>query len=330
MNKLILLLLILLTSACSNTKDSPIPDNSNNTPIVTSEATYTVTEIDGLVYAEGLSHNTWNSSTTSTMSLELDVYIPNNAPENRPAIVLIHGGGFNGGSRKQGNIVNIARHFAERGWVAFSIDYRVKGDMGTIPNEWTQFALNNSSLASFDDIVKLYPATRDAKAAIRWVYTNADTYNINTDYITVGGGSAGCFLSIALGTTEAEDYTNELTIVEDPTLSTTNLGQPTKVHTIIDFWGGDILVTLSDSIYGLKRFDSDDSPILIVHGDNDATVDFSNAESLRATYQSTGVDYEFHRLTGEGHAAWNVMVNSMTLSELARDFVVRKQNLIVE
>ena len=64
---------------------------------------------------------------------------------------------------------------------------------------------------------------RDVKVAIRWLYANSETYNIDTNYITVGGGSTGVFLSIYLGVTEPEDYTNELSIAEDPTLSSTPL-----------------------------------------------------------------------------------------------------------
>jgi para-nitrobenzyl esterase len=55
------------------------------------------------------------------------------------------------------------------------------------------------------------------------LYANSETYNIDTNYITVGGGSTGVFLSIYLGVTEPEDYTNELSIAEDPTLSSTPL-----------------------------------------------------------------------------------------------------------
>ena len=32
---------------------------------------------------------------------------------------------------------------------------------------------------------------QDSKAALRWIIANSNIYKINTDYITVGGNSAG-------------------------------------------------------------------------------------------------------------------------------------------
>jgi para-nitrobenzyl esterase len=217
----------------------------------------------------------------------------------------------------------MANYFASRGWVVFSLDYRLKSDKGTVPAIWKQSTSN-------DDILKVYPANRDVKAAIRWLYANSETYNIDTDYITVGGGSAGALLSISLGVTDAEDYTNELSITEDPTLSTTNINQPAKVHTIIDFWGGEAYVKILELLYGLQRFDSNDALILIAHGTNDNIVDFSSAETLKNNYQITGVDYEFHPLQGFGHSAWDATVNGKSLSDLAFDFITLEQEMVIE
>jgi len=83
-------------------------------------------------------------------------------------------------------------------------------------------------------------------------------------------------------------------------------------------------------VFGVQRFDATDAPILIVHGDSDLVVNFSQAEDLRDRYQATGADYEFHRLVGAGHGPWNATVDGMSLSELAADFIIRKQGLVVE
>ena len=148
-------------------------------------------------------------------------------------------------------------YFAARGWVVFSLDDRLKSDKGTVPSDWEQNI-------SDEDVLKMYPANRDVKVAIRWLYANSETYNIDTDYITVAGGSAGALLSIYLGVTDAEDYTNELSVTEDPTLSTSNINQPGKVHTIIEFWGGEAYVKILELLYGLQRFDSNDHQFLLL------------------------------------------------------------------
>jgi para-nitrobenzyl esterase len=323
MNLIILGLVFLITACNKNDESIPTQPNNEEKVIVKAESTYSINLVESITYAEALIHDDWNSSTTTVIPLKLDAYIPENSLLKRPAFVLIHGGGLDFGSRTDPNIVNMANYFASRGWVVFSLDYRLKSDKGTVPAIWKQSTSN-------DDILKVYPANRDVKAAIRWLYANSETYNIDTDYITVGGGSAGALLSISLGVTDAEDYTNELSITEDPTLSTTNINQPAKVHTIIDFWGGEAYVKILELLYGLQRFDSNDAPILIAHGTNDNIVDFSSAETLKNNYQITGVDYEFHPLQGFGHSAWDATVNGKSLSDLAFDFITLEQEMVIE
>ena len=316
--------LVFLIAACDKNEETiPIQPNNNEKVIVKAESTYSINLVECITYAEALKHDDWNSSTTSTIQLKLDAYIPENSLLKRPAFVLIHGGGLDNGSRTDPNIVNMANYFASRGWVVFSLDYRLKSDKGTVPLDWEQNTSN-------EDILKMYPANRDVKAAIRWLYTNSETYNIDTDYITVGGGSAGALLSISLGVTEAEDYTNELSITEDPTLSTTNMNQPSEVHTIINFWGGEAYVKILELVYGLQRFDSNDAPILIAHGTNDNIVDFSSAEILEIKYQITGIGYEFYPLDGFGHSAWDATVNGKSLSDLAYEFIILEQEITID
>ncbi len=316
--------LFFLITAC-NKKDESIAMELDHKEkvIVKAASTYTVNLVQNITYAEALKHNDWNGTTTSKIELKLDAYIPENALLKRPAFVLIHGGGLDIGSRTDPNIVDMAHYFASRGWVVFSLDYRMKSDKGTVPLAWEQKTSN-------EDVLKIYPANRDVKAAIRWLYANSETYNIDTDYITVGGGSAGAFLSISLGVTEAEDYTNELSIAEDPTLSSTNLRQPSKVHTIINFWGGEAYVKILELVYGLERFDSNDAPILIAHGTDDNIVAFSSAEILEKKYQRTGIYYEFYPLDGFKHSAWDATVNGKSLSDLAFDFITLEQEMVIE
>lgn len=332
MQKIIFLTILIFIISCQNDEDS-IPETPDQTvPVVKLDATYDVSVLDGddnlnQIYALGLKHSEWNNSNTSIDSIKLDIYLPELAPNNRPAIFLIHGGALQNGSRKQPRIVQLGNYFASRGWVAISLDYRLQGDKGTTPELWETFFENS---ANSDDQMAIYPANRDVKAAVRWLYANAETYSINTNYITACGNSAGALLSISLGITNEEDFKNELTEVEDQTLSSTNLNKPSKIHTIIDFWGGGGHVIAHNVVYGVDRFDVNDAPILIVHGDDDQIVPFNQAEALRDKYEMTGATYEFHQLVGAGHEAWNETVNGKNLAELAADFIVRQQNLIVE
>jgi len=67
---------------------------------VFAEPTFEVVATEDVVYAQGLSHDTWGSDAVETMDLLLDVYEPVRSDDAvMPAIVMIHGGGFTGGSK---------------------------------------------------------------------------------------------------------------------------------------------------------------------------------------------------------------------------------------
>ncbi|XDD46890.1 carboxylesterase family protein [Leptospira sp. WS39.C2] len=301
---------------------------ANIPPTVKQNETYTVSKSTH-VYAQALTHNAWNPTTSAVVNLSLDLYLPENAPTNRPAMILIHGGGFSTGSKDDTNIVAMANYFAKRGWVCISINYRLMGVFGTLSTAWGTYVQANVVVGERQQSFAMYPAARDAKAAVRWLYANATTYGINTNYVTALGGSAGSFLANMLGVTNVSDFRDESLTVTDTTLSSTNLSFGSTIHTIIDHWGGINHMTYLQAITGQSRFDANDPPISIVHGTADADVPFSQAEALRDAYISTGALYEFNRLEGAGHSAWSATINGKTLSENAFQFITTKQKLNV-
>src|SRR4051794_33439075 len=95
----------------------------------------------------------------------------------RPAIVVIHGGGWLEGDKSSfasrqdrvpGNIVD----FAALGFVAVSINYRLSGE------------------APFP------AALEDCKSAVRWLRAHARDYNLDPDHIGAYGNSAGGHLAL--------------------------------------------------------------------------------------------------------------------------------------
>lgn len=323
-------ILLLLTVISSCKKDKTTNTNVSNLMSVKSAPTYTVVVEQNITYCQGLRHQTLNSTSYSIMDLKLDVYKPANNTKKKPAILLIHGGGFSGGDKNDVNIVNLANYFASRGWVAFSINYRLLGDKGTVPTQWIQYAQNSVPVVDQSQFLTMYPAHRDAKAAIRWVIANADNYNIDTNYITMGGGSAGAIVATTLGITNTTDFTNEISSNTDPTLSTTNLNKTYTIKTILDFWGSGVAVTATNNIYGYQRFDRSDAPIMIAHGTADSTVKYTNAIELQNIYTSTGATHKLYTLVNRGHGPWDAVVNGKKLEELSFDFIVEQQKLIVE
>ena len=329
MNKIFASLLMMLSLISCDKDDDNIVIDESSSPTVKLNANYEVTITEDIIYAEGLSHDSWNSSNTNEFPLFMDSYVPENDLQNRPMLLLIHGGAFVGGSKQQEAIVDMANYYASRGFVVFSIDYRLRDHMGTIPQEWID-ATSGSAPANLNQIYAMYPAHRDAKAALRWIIANADNYHINTDYITVGGGSAGAIISIGLGASELSDYKDEISLSEDNTLSTTNLSQTYEVQTILDFWGSNASIEILELIYGHQRFDSNDPAIFIAHGTEDTTVPFSSAEDLKTICETNEIDFVYYPIEGRGHGPWNAIVNEKSLSDLSFEFIVENQNLNVE
>lgn len=331
MRILTIVLFVFFATKVASQKKTSNPNSSNiNNPKVTSKAVFKINVSKDVVYGKGLQHESWGSKQAEEMDLLLDVYAPDNNSNNRPAILLIHGGGFKGGSKEQTKIVSMLKYFATRGWVAFSINYRLKKHKGTVPDSWMQYAVENIPNNDYGHLLRIYPAQRDAKAALRWIVANASQYHINTDYITVGGSSAGAITAVNIGVGNPEDYANEITQKQDPTLQTTNRNQTYKVASILDFWGSDVALDLLHKIEGKQSFDATDPPILIVHGVEDTVVPFAEAKKLRDFYIKTGVPYDYYPCEKYAHGAWKALFNGKTLEDISFEFVVKHQKLCVQ
>lgn len=112
--------------------------------------------------------------------LQLDLYLPADKQQIKgPAIIFVHGGGWRSGYRT--NFTPFAIAMAERGYAAATISYRLSPEAQ-------------------------YPAAiQDAKAAIRWLRSNAEKYGIDGEKIAIAGGSAGGQIAALTGVTGAID-----------------------------------------------------------------------------------------------------------------------------
>lgn len=294
------------------------------------QAFYEVKEIKDIVYGQGLVRDSWEVQEYREKDLTLDLYEPANFDGLKPAIIMVHGGGLITGSKEHGPIVRMCQYFASRGWLAVSINYRLNDDCGMIPDQWEETVSSNPLFEGLDTARAIYPAARDTKAAVRWLYAHSDEYGIDTDYISLGGGSAGAYLSIAVGGTEEDDYLAEISNDLDWTLETTYPDYPSQVHTLLDFWGGPGFANSIQVVYGKEVFGPDTPPILIVHGDEDKVVNYNNASRLVGICETNDLDYELITLEGQGHSAWQAQVDGQTLEEIAFRFVLERQELTVD
>jgi acetyl esterase/lipase len=181
-------------------------------------------------------------------ALRLDVFQPQDDPEGlRPAVVWLHGGGLTHGGR--GEMTDYARRFAQRGYVAVTIDYRL------FPLEFDYRNLNDPVA----EVARL-AAQHDAQAAVRWLRANAPDLRVDPGKIVVGGYSSGGTTALAVAFRP-----------DDPGESG-NPGHSSAVAGAVIISGSPLNITRSGSTM----------PILLVHGDKDRKAPHKDAQEACA------------------------------------------------
>ena len=108
------------------------------------------------------------------VTVKVDVDRPDDA-RILPAVLMVHGGGWTGGSKEA--MRPLARALAARGWVVVSTSYRLAGQAP-------------------------YPAAlHDVKAAVRWLRAHASEFGVDPQRVGAVGGSAGGHLVGLVATT---------------------------------------------------------------------------------------------------------------------------------
>ena len=136
-------------------------------------------------------------------NLSLDLYKPINDNNcKRPLIVFIHGGAFIGGDKADASIVALCKEMTKYGYVAASINYRLKGHVATnfTPVATCPTAIVSSCLQSLDTVEVyrgIYRGMQDVKGAIRFLKARAALDSTDTNAVFVSGESAGSILALA-------------------------------------------------------------------------------------------------------------------------------------
>jgi len=236
------------------------------------------------------------------VSLKLDLYLPpGNGPH--PLIVWLHGGAFLMGDKQQIWWRPLLQQ-TERGYAVASINYRFANQA-------------------------VFPAQiYDAKAAVRWLRANAETYQLQTDRIIAGGESAGAYLAAMLG------VTGDKSDMED--LTQGNSRQSSRVQGVIDFYGPSDFLQIDQGVpescrnvqshaapgspesqlLGCPYPDCPDKakqaspithvskkapPFLIFHGTGDCLVPFQQSQIIHEALKKAGVRTELHEMPGLNH-----------------------------
>lgn len=213
-----------------------------------------ITTTSNIVYGANTSFSGANTT------LKLDFYEPTgDTAQARPLIIWAHGGSFLGGTKADGDVVSLSQHFAKKGFVCASIDYRT----GFFP------------IDSVNSVKAVVRAVQDMKASIRFFYADAqgaNTYKIDTTKIYIGGSSAGAITALHVAYLDDEckisDYLNTAAITALGGLEGTsgNAGYSTTVHGVINLCG---------ALARYSWLEGDDVPLCSLHGTSDGTVKYN-------------------------------------------------------
>jgi acetyl esterase/lipase len=221
-------------------------------------------------------------------TLLLDVYEPaNNVGKPRPAIVLVHGGGWT--SFDKSTMRALAQFLALAGFVAVPVNYRLFHDDAT---RWP---------AQLDDVQR----------AVRWVRANSAKYNVDPKHIGAYGHSAGAQIATLLGMMETRDnsdaslaqYSSRVQAVVDasgPTDFTNGMDNDAKPF-LTNFLGADFgthpeVWRDASPVFHVAK---SNAPILIIHGTRDDMVPISQAEELNDALTKAGATVQFLRLDSD-------------------------------
>jgi acetyl esterase/lipase len=217
-----------------------------------------------------------------------DLYLPaaTESSQRRPAVVIIHGGGWNSGDKGAGREINIGTNLALNGYVGMSINY-VLSTNGKVT--WPQ-------------------NLHDCKTAVRWLRANAARLQVDPDRIGTIGGSAGGQLAAMLAVTGPADKL-------DPAGPYGEFSCAVKCA--VDLYGPADLMEYHDvRMLGKTRAeapelyraasptsyaDAGDAPILILHATADKTVDLKQSELLAVALKKAGTKHEFVIVEGAPH-----------------------------
>ena len=275
-------------------------------------AEHEVTRRDDIVFAE---HD--------GVRLLGDLYAPKGL-DKAPALVAVHGGGWQIGDRKFYS--NWGPYLARNGFAVFAIEYRL-----------------------MKPGVKTYPGSvYDTKAAVQYVRAKAGDFGIDPDRIGMIGDSAGAHLS-ALVALAGEEPAFSSEYRSDP-----NAALPAKVKAVVGFygvydmlaqWQHDLVTRPRDNIsekylgaaphtnrkvffeaspISYATVDRNSTRFLLIHGDHDDIVDpATQSAAFLLALKQAGFFVRTVVIPGAGHFFITEPVDDTSFGGFAGPKVVR-------
>jgi acetyl esterase/lipase len=218
--------------------------------------------------------------------LRCDVYTPPGEERSRPAVLLIHGGGWRQGDKTQLRGYGIL--LGQAGYVCVVSEYRLVGESA-------------------------WPAqVHDVKAALRWTRAHAEELGVDPERIALEGNSAGAHIVLfAAGTMNVPEYEGE---GGNPGVSThvgavIGIYPPTRFHfgerqhgaVPIEALSDDPTAELAEAASPVTTASPDYPPTMLVHGTADAVVPVSASFLMYDILTTHKVPTELHVYAEQPH-----------------------------
>ena len=227
--------------------------------------------------------------------LVLDLHVPAGAGPF-PAAILVHGGGFDQGSRIN-NVRQLFDVLGDAGFAWFTIDYRLAPEF-----HFTE-------------------ASQDVDSAIHWLKTHAAKYRVNPSKIAIIGESAGGYLVNYAGTHETSETKIAAVVdfygpVDYGKLAEERRDHPERFNmaTInrhaangggIHFFGVNQLdeagLAKLRSVSPISAVHKGMPPFLCIHGTKDDQVSYEQSTTMCEAMHKVGVSCELITIEGGGH-----------------------------
>jgi acetyl esterase/lipase len=235
--------------------------------------------------------------TATGMDAKLDLFVRRGNPAPQPTLIFIHGGGWTGGSKEQRALA--IQPYLAMGLNVVNVEYRLAK-------------------------IALAPAAvEDSRCALKWVYSHAKEFGIDTQKLVVAGDSAGGHLAMMTGFLPSSAGM-ERQCGRNDYLGSEPVPQDMKVAAVVNWYGisdvNDLLdgpnmrpyaVTWLGSLANRSEVAKAVSPmtyvraglppVLSIHGDADPTVPYQQSVALHKALAGVGVSNELMTIPGGKH-----------------------------
>jgi acetyl esterase/lipase len=249
------LLTVFAIQASNNAQEKKIADEYK-----------TITVTKDIHYREG-----------NSKAWKLDMAMPANfGSEIRPALVIVHGGGWAGGSKDVDVYQKMMVDYAQKGYVTINVEYRLTGE------------------APFPACIE------DVKCAVRWLRAHADELRVDPERIGAYGHSAGAHLALMLamvpetagleGDGGWDDYSSVVNIAAAGS-PPTELGRDTQMA--------------KEEWWPIGYIAANHPPLFLIQGTNDPIVLPSRTRDFVEKMKATGANIAYLEVEGQHGVAYN-------------------------